>query len=192
MSTRGIFCVVEDNEYKLAIYNHFDSYPSGLGVDILKILRENGYGKLSETVRNMKKLTQKMFDEKCIEIAGSLDKYVKYGEEIQYQIKKDVRDMFPEPMVLDILNNTTGYYTDYLNFAADSLFCEWGYVIDLDKKTFEVFKGFNEEPLTENERFFFLSDKIRNEKYYPIKFVASFDLENLPNDNNFLELTEKE
>ena len=32
-------------------------------------------------------------------------------------------------------------------FLADSLFCEWAYVINLDNSQFEVYRGFNQDPM---------------------------------------------
>ena len=66
-----------------------------------------------------------------------------------------------------------------LDFAADSLFCEWGYVIDFDKETFEIYKGFNQIPLSENDRFFFLAEKERD-GYYGIRKIADFTFESIP------------
>jgi hypothetical protein len=67
-----------------------------------------------------------------------------------------------------------------LEFAADSLFCEWAYVLDLDKGTFEVYEGFNKDkPLTPDDRFFFLKDKEAN-GYYGVKLLKSYRLDDLP------------
>ena len=82
-----------------------------------------------------------------------------------------------------------------IDFAADSLFCEWAYVIDLDINKFEIYKGFNKEELSSDERFYFLEDKrdkenIVSKDYHPIKFVKSYDLNNLPDEKIFIaELT---
>src|SRR5688500_20082380 len=38
MGTRGAVCLVADGAEKV-IYNHYDSYPSGLGMDVLAWLR---------------------------------------------------------------------------------------------------------------------------------------------------------
>ena len=89
------------------------------------------------------------------------------------------------------------YLEDNINFAADSLCCEWAYVIDLDKRTFEVYEGFNQEPLTEDDRFFFLEEKSNKEhrgedQYHPVKLVKSWSLDELPTEEEFLNAFKEE
>jgi hypothetical protein len=62
-----------------------------------------------------------------------------------------------------VLAGTLKHLTDDTGFIEDSLFCEWAYVINLDKSTLEVFKGFQNDPSDE-------------EKYLPCKMVASLPL----------------
>jgi hypothetical protein len=83
-----------------------------------------------------------------------------------------------EVQVIGVIDNS--------DFAADSLFCEWAYVIDFDKNTFEVYKGFNKEPLDPSERFFHLTDK-KDGEYYPVQHLKTYPLDELPTLGKFLE-----
>lgn len=69
-------------------------------------------------------------------------------------------------------------------------------MIDLDKRTFEVYEGFNQEPLTEDDRFFFLEGQSykehREEQYHPVKLVKSWSLDELPTEEEFLNAFKKE
>ena len=74
-------------------------------------------------------------------------------------------------------------------FVADSLFCEYAYVIDLDKNTFEIYTGFNKERLSENDRFFFLQEE--GKEYYPVKLLKSYSLSELPTKDELIALEEE-
>ena len=74
---------------------------------------------------------------------------------------------------------------DDLTFAADGLYCEWAWVIDLDKRTFEGYRGSSSDPLTEKDRFYFLRDLEEN-GYSGVRLVAEWSLDDLPNDGDFL------
>ncbi len=69
------------------------------------------------------------------------------------------------------------------DWPGDSLYCEWGYLVDLDANTFEVYRGFQQVP--HKGRF---SDRETNERsgYVPVKLLASWPLGALPDDDAFL------
>ena len=70
------------------------------------------------------------------------------------------------------------FLSDYREFAGDSLFCEWAYVIDLDNETFEIYKGFNKNPLDESDRFFNIQKE--ESEYKPVKLLKSYSIRDLP------------
>lgn len=183
MSTRGIICIQKDNEYKIAAYNHFDSYLEGFGAEIFEFIKDKkNLENLRINIDFVKKLTNEDINRRLYELAGSKQKYetLSYLKKMEY--REQVENEF-NPLCNDILkeiaNGFNGYIVHDIKFAADSLFCEWGYVIDLDKNTFEIYKGFNESDLNKEDRFFSLSE-FATEKYKPIKLIAKFSLENLP------------
>jgi hypothetical protein len=63
-----------------------------------------------------------------------------------------------------------------LEFANDSLFCEWAYVIDLDDEAFEVFAGAKSKDKTSSKRF----DEIGGRRDTVPALVKSFSFTELP------------
>lgn len=58
---------------------------------------------------------------------------------------------------------------------------------------FYVYEGFNQQPLTQEDRFYTEADPYEacdKSKYYPVKIKASFNLDNLPDKEKFLEICE--
>ena len=175
MGTRNLTIVQYKGDYKVAQYGQWDGYPSGQGAVVLNFLK--GWDRPS-------------FEEK-VAAATFMDEddYVKLNAIIQEEKLQDTwpkrwpelsRD--PAAEILEIIaSNPAGIkLKNSISFAGDSLFCEWSYVIDLDTNKLEVFKGFNETPLNEGERFLTLPNLDKTEGYYPVRIVASYDLDALP------------
>lgn len=195
MGTRHLICVVDNGEYKVAQYGQWDGYPSGQGVSILDFLRNGNVPALRENLAKCswisKKEKRKMWAEFGVaEDAKTVpcDVYDKFGKKYpQFN-----RDTGADILAL-IANAPYGMKLQSdLDFAKDSLFCEWAYVIDFDKNALEVYNGFNNLPLENTERFY-SEDLVKyndTEQYFPIKFLASFDLSNLPSDEEFVKTCE--
>lgn len=189
MGTRNLTAVFIDGEYKVAQYGQWDGYPEGQGMTALHFLREEmDEAKFKLAVRNSTFIDRE--DLRSI--------YKKYGMgddglitlNDADRMKKDYpefsRDTGAEILSL-IQSKPDGMkLNDNIGFAADSLFCEWAWVIDFDAGTFEAFEGFNRNgPLEEGERFFFLNP-LAEDGYYPVKKVAEWSLDGLPSDEDFL------
>jgi len=174
--------VISEGKTKVAQYGQWDGYPEGQGVTALNFLRDADIVKFKEKVDALEWLTEQELEEIN---KGDWQKTHSYLS----------RDRGAE--ILELVYN--GSATKLINreaFAGDSLMNEWTYVIDLDKGTFEVYEGFNKEPLAETERFFgYTSDDtpVLDRKYYPVKFVKSYFIASLPTDEEFIaDFTQKE
>jgi len=185
MGTRNLIAVYKDGEYKVAKYCQWDGYPSGQGIGILSFLRD--------------KMDREQFEEKLKLVRYATDEEAK---KLYNDNSKDFENLYPalcRDMGSEIFNFIANTEEEILtsnciDFAGDSLFCEFAYVVDLDNDTFEVFEGFNKTPLNEDERFFSFKGKgnINSEsEYEPVSLYQKFDLNNLPTDEEFLNLLEK-
>lgn len=194
MGTRHLIAAQIDGDYRIAQYGQWDGYPSGQGVDVLAFLRTMDRSSFEAKLRASRLMTKAEWPA-WAEYANahgggegglSVPAWTKTHPHMARGCGADILTIVANSDGLTLRNNLT--------FACDSLFCEYGYVVDFDKGTFEVFKGFNREPLPEGERFYGLDPGDENpaEGYWPIRLVKSYPLDCLPSDAQFLADLERD
>lgn len=137
MGTRGAFGVRVDGTDKI-VYNHFDSYASGLGADIVGWLHEADLDDVRVKAKALRAVEGEPTDEERAHFAQYADSKVSDGKGWYSLLRKTQGDL---GAVLE-----AGVYEDNLKFLNDSLFCEYAYVVNLDDMIFEVYKGFQRIP----------------------------------------------
>lgn len=189
MGTRHLICVVKNEEYKIAQYGQWDGYPLSQGLNILRFLRNEFIKDLfEEKLNNLSFITNEELKKEWEECGADPN-----SDYVTADVSKEHQRRYPQNSrntgygILKIVQNSTKplKIMDSYTFAKDSLFCEWAYVIDLDKNTFEVYKGFNKKPLNKTERFIDLMDD--ESEYYPVRHIKSYSLDNLPTEDEFVE-----
>ena len=210
MGTRNLTCVVLDGEYKIAQYGQWDGYPSGQGIRILRFITEaENLAKLKEKLPRCRFFEEEGRDKEFLDSYNenaptwASDPDNRTDEQKRWFRKYISRDLGGE-ILASVANSEDEEILlhGYIEFAGQSLSCEWAYAIDFDKNTFEVYRGFNTKPLDSSERFatsktddFKFADKDNNPySYNPVKHLITFDLLNLPDEETFLAstLTEEE
>lgn len=189
MGTRGFVGFVVDGVEKIA-YNHFDSYPSGLGIDVLAWLRIagdlNAAREAAQALRVVDPESEPT-DEDIERLGGYLNSNV--GERRErpdwYQLLRETQGN-PAAML------DAGVIEDAANFPLDSLFAEWGYIVDFDAEVFEVYQGF-QHAAHDRGRFAHREPNVRpasGAEYYPCALVCSWPLDALPDEKTFTETAE--
>ena len=88
----------------------------------------------------------------------------------------------------DLIANSSSWnglaLADNREFAADGVFCEWAYVIDFKANVFEVYEGFFKKDDEILGRFKDMQKP--DEEYGPVSLVASWSLDDLPSEEEFL------
>lgn len=189
MGTRHLIAAKVDGEYKMAQYGQWDGYPEGQGVAVLDFLvNKMDRDAFLAALHNCRFIGQE-------EVNAEL---VKFGADPNdhYTIRLSDYDRFsaahPEwsrdtgAKILSVIHSSGGCgLRSSLDFAADSLFCEWAYVLDFDAGTFEVYEGFNKLPLSECDRFYFLEEKAED-GYHPVRLREAWPMDALPTKEEFL------
>lgn len=182
MGTRHLTCVVKDGEFKVAQYGQWDGYPEGQGSTILEFLATMDREKFEAALDNCRFITNEEIGKKWEEV-GVAGKFAdldqsKAFEEKYPQLHRDIG-----ADVLALIQESSGLELgDDHEFAADSLFCEFAYVLDMDNNVLEMYTGFNEKPVEGRFKDIVNPDDTshRRYKYYPVNLVASYPFDNLP------------
>jgi len=174
MSTRGTIGFRIDGMDKLS-YNHSDSYPSGLGVSFVKQVRKLAKGKkLVEKVRALRVVTN-------LDTPTPYD-VERFGGQANLSVgNQTVTDWYcllrgyqgDLPQILK-----SGVMLAQNQFIYDSLFCEHGYILNLDLGMAEFYRGFQKTP----GRGRYAATKWPNSEYYGCELVASFPMAEIPKD----------
>ena len=178
MGTRNLTMVIQDKQVKVAQYGQWDGYPSVQGETILRfILKDGNIEKLEKQLSKCRFLTKLDIKkrENLLKRIGSVDGWINSEQGVLYdkQFPLDNRNIGA-----DILNKIIRskkkeiILRDSSDFAKDGLFCEWGYVIDLDNKALEVYEGFSTTRMKKGERFY--SKEPTYQEYYPIKLKRKY------------------
>jgi hypothetical protein len=91
-----------------------------------------------------------------------------------------LRELQGEAILREIANGNVAHMIDSHLFLMDSLFCEWGYIIDLDSMLLRVYKGFNKAYDPDTTLPPDISNAHLKDGYYPVRELYTYDLNNLP------------
>jgi hypothetical protein len=180
MGTRGAFGVFSDGTLKMT-YNHYDSYPSGLGVQLAEQIADMATRNSQESFKGLAAALT-VIDPDTKPTAKQIKKLAPWTDlGVSEQSTSDwyclTRNLQGD---LKAILEDAGYMSDGSDFPADSLFCEWAYVFDIDNMKLEVYKGFQTKPHTKGR---FASMKVAkaahpfDETYYPVKLTKVFDVD---------------
>lgn len=181
MGTRSLICVFYRGRFVIAQYSQWDGYPEGQGMTILNFLLN------SQNIERLKNGLQYL-------VVLDDDEVREYEERSAPRstckcCEKGMTDIPPLPAslsrdtgarILEIVANATSEdrVPVWLNleFANNALFCEWAYVVDLDKGEFEVYSGGTYKTQAHNNRFI----DVGGEKDTVPILVKSFPFTELP------------
>jgi hypothetical protein len=208
VGTRGAFGVIIGEQEKIG-YNQFDSYPQGFGIENLRWLREADLievrqrAEAVQVVDNDRKPTP---DE-----VAALQQVTDLGVSEQstddwYCLTRHTHGSI-EAML------ECGFILDSHTFPLDGLFCEWAYIVDLDRNVFEVYEGFQtslptkgrwagrptaeEDAVNYEEHLKWCAENGRDpwqhevSEYKAVTLIASWPLDALPSDEEFLAQTQE-
>jgi hypothetical protein len=186
MGTRHLTIVIVNQETKVAQYGQWDGYPEGQGTDVLAFLKSMNKEWFIEKLKKCKWADEKETTAFLASI-GVNDGWMNGVQASKYHGRYPYFNRDHGAKILKLIYESKDkevLIQDSSDFAGNSLSCEWAYVIDFDKNVLEVYSGFNTEPLSESDRFF--NTKTDGDKYKPIRIRKSYDLNNLPEEDEFL------
>jgi len=180
MGTRGAVGFKVDDKY-FVTYNHYDSYPDGLGVEVVDFCyKVEDWDQLKENIRKIELVKEDdcPTKEQIKECKKSTNLNV--GDQSTTDWYCLLRGAQGVEGFEAIYNSGLKYMIDNFEFLKDSLFCEYAYIINLDTMKLEFYQGFNKS-VDENSPLPFeqVGDK---SGYYPVRFKGSCSLNDIPDD----------
>jgi hypothetical protein len=142
MGTRGLTVVKSKGKVKVAQYGQWDHYPSGQGKTIARFIQnEMDLNKFKTRVDKLQFATPKQVDATWVDCGAAPG-----ADFISFSIADDHAVIYPEfsrdtgAEILGLIQDAgIECVENSLNFLKDGLFCEYAYMLDLDKKVVTVY-----------------------------------------------------
>jgi hypothetical protein len=173
MVTRGVYGYRIDGKDKVT-YNHVDSYPDMLGARVLRYASRSKLEDMLSVARRIKLVNKD--DIAAKELVG---RYMFYAD-------LDVSDCVFDRWY-SLLRNTQGslhlyhknleHMIDAHVLLADSFYCRWAYIINLDDKTVEIYRGSNSDPEAAGR--YAILQKENSNGYHGVKLINVIPLSGL-------------
>ena len=176
MSSPNLTMIKKDGKILLAHFYSFRGYPENVGLYYLHLLRRDGGLKLKEMLCHYQFMDESIYNQYC-----------KYGFILDEEALCRDHPTFVlgggDEVIERMLSGKETTSLNMIKLAYTGDLC-WAYLIDYDKSTYEVYKGFNHTPLDANELFY--NDGKKIDSLYPIKMRKAYYFDTLPTDESFL------
>lgn len=193
MGTRHLTMVVLDGQTRVAQYGQWDGYPEGQGNTVLEFLSSMDRPLFEQKVRASRFATDEEQEAALKEIGvdvGAKGCWLTEEQSEKFNAKFPAFSRDHGAAVLQLICDSPAgvVLRDSSQFGLESLFCEYAYVIDLDKNVLEYYRGFNTDPAADIGRFAALkpenyADEESHDKkrtYQPVRLVKVYPLDALP------------
>ena len=189
MSTRGLYGFRKDGVDKTT-YNHYDSYPEGLGFAIAQFCANTSEEEMNRIfdaivmVREGDEMTEEQaaFCEKH----GLSDTGVSTGSRFDWYCALNRAQGKPELLKELVEKEGFAFMLDDCGFIRDSLWCEYAYIINLDTHMLEFWKGFQQSPQMGNRY-----GRVMKNGYYPCRLVTKIRLRDITSPQDVVEILNK-
>lgn len=177
MGTRHLTCVFSNDKMRVAQYGQFDGYPDGAGRNICDFIQSNDMNAFSSKIEKVTQISEEDL-KKIHSNFSSNDGWMTLEESNRFaaQHPEFHRNTGSDILSL-IMKSEEGLRVNLAtDFANDSLFCEYAYVVNLDTNMLEFYKGFQKEV---HSRGRFASSDSSEDGYYPVKLVDEVSFEKI-------------
>lgn len=175
MGTRGAVGFRANKEDKVT-YNHYDSYPSGLGSDVLSFIRRHSFEEIKNAAANIQ-----MIDTEIKPTKKQIKECKPWTDlSVSEQSTDDWYCLLRSAQGnLDAYVEGLQYMNDSRSFLFDSLFCEYAYIINVDTKQLEFYSGFNKKARTRKGRYASIQRDEAPNGYFGVALMWKISLDDI-------------
>ncbi len=183
MGTRGVVGFHKKGVDKIA-YQQYDSYPEGIGSDVVEFVRNTSIFAMHQIFDGIEVVSNEV--KPTPEQIAHCEPWTDLGVSEQstadwYCLTRDAQGN------LEVYKAGLRYMLDAADFLKNSLYCEWGYIINLDENVLEIYQGFQSSPQDNRYVTYEPYNGVNyepyngvNADYYNCALIAKFPLNNVP------------